>query len=206
MAAQSDDTQEIIRATKQVLNNCIVSSDINVDTLPFFDVDYLFIALRAKSVGEKVNMNFVCLNKREDGSDCKGKFPVELDIQNIEVYRTPDHTLDIKMNEKLIFKMKYPTYSVVKTLSDKSDVFENSIKLIAACIDKIFHNDQFYNSKDFSPEELQAFIENLTQEQFTRLENFVKTIPIFSIKAEGTCPKCGKNHNVRYNDFVNFFR
>jgi hypothetical protein len=129
IAAKSDDTQEIIKTTKQVLNNCLIDSDINVDTLPFFDIDYLFIALRAKSIGETIKMNFLCLNKTEDDKECRGKFPVELDIVNVEIYK-PEENMEIRFNDNLIFKMKYPNYGIVKALSDKGDLLDNSIKLI----------------------------------------------------------------------------
>lgn len=205
MAVKSDDAQEIIRATKQIINNCIISPEINIDSLPFFDIDYLFIALRAKSIGETIDVNFICQNDL-DGNKCGGKFTVPIDISQIGVENNDKSRLDIKFHDDLIFKMRYPSYSVMKLIDDKADQLETKIKIIMACVDKIFTRGQYFTNKDFTPAELQDFIENLTQEQFEKLTDFVATFPSFYAKGSGKCLKCGKEHNVRYKDFINFFR
>lgn len=205
MAAKSNDANEMLKTTKQVINNCILSPDINVDALPFFDVDCLFIAMRAKSVGEAIEVNYICQNRVED-QQCGSRFPVKIDISNVEVNKRDDISSEIKFNDKLIFYMKYPGYSVIKLLNDSDDSLEKKIKIIAASVDKIFANEQFYTSKDLTPEELQNFIEGLTQQQFEKLAEFVGNFPSFFVKAEGKCPKCGKEHVVRYTDFVRFFQ
>lgn len=206
MAAKSNDLQEIVKTTKQVVNNCILDDGVNIETLPFFDMDYLFIALRAKSIGEKIEINFICKNKAEDGSICNGQFPVEIDIANVSIDKRDDIAADIEFNSDLIFKMKYPSYSIIKTLDSKDDGLENKIKIIIASIDRIFTKGQYYTTKDFSTEELQNFIESLTQEQFNKLSEFVSNFPSFYVSAEGNCMKCGKHHSVRYKDFIRFFQ
>jgi hypothetical protein len=205
MAVKSNDAQEIIRATKQVITNCIISPEINVDTLPFFDIDYLFIALRAKSVGETVELNFICQNQTEAGK-CGNKFPVKLDIANIEVSNNDKSALTIKFYDDLIFTMKYPSYSIMKSLDENADKLDNNIKIIASCVDRIFTKGQYYTSKDFTPEELHNFIENLTQQQYQKLEEFTQNFPSFVVKASAQCNKCGKQHTVRYKDFISFFQ
>lgn len=205
MAVKSDDAQEIVRTTKQVINNCIISPEINVDSLPFFDIDYLFIALRAKSIGESIEVNFICQNMVEN-EKCGGRFTVDIDISKIGVDNNDNSQLDISFHDDLIFKMKYPSYSVMRQLDEKDNQLDTKIKIIAACIDKIFTKGQYYTSKDLTPNELQEFIENLTQQQFNKLEEFTSNFPSFYAKGEGKCPKCGKEHSVRYKDFVNFFR
>lgn len=205
MAVKSDDAQEIIKTTKQVINNCILEPQLNVDNLPFFDVDYLFIALRAKSIGESVEVNFICQNE-VDGNKCKGRFPVNIDIANVEVEKRDDITQDIKFNDDLIFKMKYPTYAVLKQLNEGTDKLENAIRIITASIDRIFIKGQYYTSKDMTPNEMYDFLEQLTQEQFNKLQEYINNFPSFHVVGEGTCKKCGKTHNVRYKDFVRFFQ
>lgn len=205
MAVQSNDAKEIVNTTKQVINNCLLTESVNVDALPFFDIDYLFIALRAKSVGETVTVNFICNNKVED-KECKGKFPVDIDIANVAIDKNPEISMEIKFHDDLIFKMKYPSYSLVRLLDDKADPMENKIKIIAASVERIFNKGQYFTTKDFTPEELREFIENLTHEQFKKLDEFVNNFPSFYIKAEGKCIKCGYQHSVRYKDFINFFR
>lgn len=205
IAVKSNDANEIIKTTKQVINNCLIDSDINVDTLPFFDVDCLFIAMRAKSVGENVEVNYVCQNDTETGK-CGGKFSVKIDISNVEIDKKDDVKSDIEFNSNLIFKMKYPTYSVIKLINDDDDSIEKKIKIISASIDKIFIDGSYYSNKDMTPEEMQSFIENLTQEQFNKLSDYVSNFPSFFVKGHGNCIKCGKEHEVRYKDFVRFFR
>ena len=205
MAAKSNDATEILKTTKQVINNCILSDNVNVDTLPFFDVDCLFIAMRAKSVGESIDVNYIC-QAQVDGQQCGGRFPVKIDISNVDVEKNEDITSEIKFNDNLIFYMKYPSYSIIKLLNEDDDSLEKKIKIISASVDKIFANGQFYTSKDLAPEELYDFIENLTQEQFGRLTEYTSNFPSFYVKAEGTCEKCGKSHTVRYKDFLRFFQ
>lgn len=206
MAAKSNDANEIIKTTKQVINNCLLDSDVNVDTLPFFDVDCLFIAMRAKSIGESIEVNYICQNNKEDGTQCGSKFPVMIDISNVEVDKNENIKSEIRFSDNLIFYMKYPGYSIIKVLNDNDDSFEKKIKIIMASIEKIFNKDQYYSTKDFSTEELQSFIEGLTQEQFNKLAEFTSNFPSFYVKAKGKCIKCGKEHEVRYKDFVRFFQ
>jgi hypothetical protein len=206
MAAKSNDANEIIKTTKQVINNCLLDNDVNVDTLPFFDVDCLFIAMRAKSIGESIEVNYVCQSAKEDGTPCGSKFPVNIDISNAEVDKDENIKSEIRFSDNLIFYMKYPGYSIVKVLNDNDDSFEKKIKIIMASIDKIFNKDQYYSTKDFSTEELQSFIEGLTQEQFNKLSEFTSNFPSFYVKGKGKCIKCGKEHTVRYKDFVRFFQ
>ncbi len=206
MAVKSNDAQEIIRTTKQVIKNCIIEPEINVETLPFFDIDYLFIALRAKSVGESIELNFVCQMLDETGTKCGSKFPVILDISNIDVENLDKTKMDIKFHDDLIFKMKFPSYSVMKSIDENSDSLETKIKIIASCVDKVFTKGQYYTSKDFTPDDLQSFIENLTQQQFQKLEEFTQNFPSFTVVGNGKCKKCGKEHNVRYKDFISFFQ
>lgn len=205
MAVKSNDANEIIKVTKQVINNCLIDSNVNVDTLPFFDMDCLFIAMRAKSVGENVEVNFVCQSDIETGK-CGGKFAVKIDISNVETERKEDISSDIQFTNNLMFKMKYPSYSIIKLLNDNDDSLEKKIKIIAASIDKIFFDGNYYSNKDMAPEELTKFIENLTQEQFNKLSEFVSNFPSFHVKGKGQCTKCGRVHEVRYKDFVRFFR
>lgn len=205
MAVKTNDANEIIKTTKQVINNCLIDSNINIDTLPFFDVDCLFIAMRAKSVGESIKVNFVCQNSVENAK-CGGKFEIAIDISNVRVEKKEDISSDIEFNSNLIFKMKYPNYSVIKLLNDNDDSLEKKIKIIVASIDKIFANGTYYSNKDMTPEEMYSFIENLTQEQFNKLGEYVSNFPTFYVDGRGKCPKCGYNHEVRYKDFVRFFQ
>ena len=205
MAIESKDNENIIKTTKQVINNCIVSGDLDLEKMPFFDVDYLFIALRAKSIGENIETSYVC-NNVVDGNKCGGVFEASIDISNCVIEKKDDITMDITLSSKIAIKMKYPSYSIMKMITGNESNFQKKIRVISSCIDRITSGDKTYSSKDYSKEELVEFIEGLTSEQYVKLENFVDNLPSFVIESEGTCPKCGFKHEIKYKDFTRFFQ
>lgn len=205
MAAASDDEGEIINTTKQIVKNCIVEGKINVDTLPFFDIDYIFTALRAKSIGEKIETLFTCNNVIEDGSECKHSFYADIDISNATI-KNLDVEKNIDLSKDIKLKMRYPTYSTIRSIELTSNPLEAKIKIIAGSIDLIIQGDKVYSWKDYSKEEMIQFVEGLTQEQFKKLEEFVENFPSFHVDVIHTCGKCGFTHYLEYNDFTDFFQ
>ena len=205
MAIESKDNENIIKTTKQVINNCIVSGDLDLEKMPFFDVDYLFIALRAKSIGENIETSYVC-NNVVDGNKCGGVFEAVIDISKCIIEKKDDIAMDITLSSKIAIKMKYPSYSIMKMITGNESNFQKKIRVISSCIDRITSGDKTYSSKDYSKEELVEFIEGLTSEQYVKLENFVDNLPSFVIESEGTCPKCGFKHEIKYKDFTRFFQ
>lgn len=205
MALASNDDNQIIDTTKQIINNCLLTKDIDVDKLPYFDIDYLFIALRAKSVGETVDVNFICNHKPDNENKCGFVFPVKIDIANVMVHNMSNSKV-IKLSDKLVANMKYPTYATMKRHMTKEDNLSRKIKIIASCIDYMIDDKQTYTPKDYSKEEFEEFIENLIEEQFERLDEFVSDLPYFVVKAQHVCPKCGFEHKIQYRDFTSFFR
>lgn len=205
IAAESNDVEEIIKTTKQVINNCLVDKDVDIDKLPFFDVDYLFIALRAKSISESIEVKFTCNAIDNQGGNCRHVFEADIDISKATVYKNDvPNIFDLDKGTKV--KMKYPSYSIMKSLNENDNALENKIKVVTACIDQIIQKDKVYSSKDYGKKELQAFVENLTEENYKKLELFVDNFPYFAVNVEKKCPKCGYLHDIRYTDFANFFR
>lgn len=204
IAAESKDDNEIIRTTKQVINNCVVSGEVNVEKLPFFDIDYLFIALRAKSIGDTVDVKFRC-NAITDEGTCGNTFDAKIDIANVEVVKDETVTKDIVLDGKTKIKMKYPSYVVMKQIAEEKIPIEKKIIVMVHSIDQIIENGKVYTSKDFTPMELKAYIESMTQEQFRKLENFIDKLPNFVITADAQCDSCGFQHKLRYDDFSSFF-
>lgn len=205
IAVESKDQSTIIQTTKQIINNCLIDNDVNVEKLPFFDVDYLFIALRAKSVGETVSVNFIC-NMYTDGAKCGTMFPVDIDISKCEVIKKDGISNVVKITDRVALKMRYPGYEVMKRFNESEDSFTKKIKIMAASIDQIVEGDRVMSYKDFSREQLEQYIETFTEEQYKKLEEYVDNFPSFVILAEGTCPKCKFEHKLRYSDFTSFFR
>lgn len=205
MAIQSDEDLEIISTTKQVINNCILTEGIDVDKLPFFDVDYIFIALRAKSVGESLDIKFTCNMPDENGNSCNTVFDAKINITNVKLKEPQSSSLNISLSNGMTVKMKYPSYTMMKIINEDEDVMTKKIKLIASCIDMIVDGEQVHTIKDVTQNELAEFIESLTQQQFKKLEQFVDNLPSFVITTQATCSKCGFEHHLEYDDFTSFF-
>ena len=187
MAAESNDDQEIVSTTIQVIKNCIIEGDVVVEKLPFFDIDYLFIALRAKSIGESIDMTFVCNNVVEDEGMCGHRFEAPIDIAKVTVNIDDSISKDIKLSNTISLKLKYPTYSVMRMIKDDDDIIERKIKILVNCIDYIVDKEKVLSSKDYSKEELRAFIENMTEEQFSKMDPFISNFPSFSVNLEKEC-------------------
>jgi hypothetical protein len=204
MAVESDDTNEIINVTKQVINNCIVDGNVNVETLPFFDIDYLFIALRAKSVGEAIEVKFTCNNYVNDNI-CGSVFPAQIDIGNCEIVKddTIKNVIDVGKNIKL--KMKYPNYTTMKMILENDSVLNKQLHIIAGSVDQIIDGDKIHTSKDFTKQELLEFLENLTKEQYNRVVEYIENFPSFVVRANAKCNKCGFDHSLTYDEFSSFF-
>lgn len=204
MAAESNDVNEIIRTTKQIISNCVIEGDVDVDKLPFFDIDYLFIALRAKSISESVEVRFTCNHVKPDGEVCKNKFESQLDIAKAEIIK-PDTSMVFEMGGRVSVKMKYPSYSIMKVIDEKGNPLERKINIIVNCIDQIVKGEKVYSTKDYTKEDLREFVENLTEENYKKLEGFTQNFPSFVIKFDHTCNKCGFDHHIEYTEFDNFF-
>lgn len=204
MAAESKDPMSIINTTLQVIGNCIVEGEVKLNQLPFFDIDYLFIALRAKSIGEKVIVNFRCKHDPGTGT-CGNVFPVDIDVANCKVIGMENKQPMVKLGGDITIKMKYPNYVMMKAIDASDNALEKKIKIIAGCIDTIYKRDTVYNARDFSKEDLRGFIEGLTEEQMKKIEEFTGEFPSFVVTGEGVCPKCKFNHHITYRDFEAFF-
>lgn len=205
MAAESGDNDDIINTTIQVINNCLIDDSVNITKLPFFDIDYLFIALRAKSVGESIDIKFTCNNKLEDGSTCGHIFPAKIDISNCKLDKDESIEDTIKLSGTMSVKMRYPTYSVMKSLIETMKDIDKEVHIIANSIEMIQDKDSIYTLKDMTKDEMIQFVESLTQEQYKKMENYVDNFPSFLVTAEADCPKCGFHHNLEYRSFESFF-
>ena len=204
MAAESDDIEEVVRATQQVLNNCILTKGVDVEKMPFFDVDFLFIALRAKSVSETIDLEFTC-NAVVDDQKCGTVFPGDLDLTSCKIVKDKQITENINLGNVSV-KMKYPSYSIMKHLDAGEQVLDRKIKIIAACIDMIVRGEEVYTRKDFTVKELSDFVEELAEYQYSKLENFIDNFPYFVVDIEVMCPKCKTKHRKEYRDFSAFFQ
>lgn len=203
MAMESKEVSEIVKTVKQVITNCIISGEVNIDKLPFFDIDYMFIFLRAKSVGETVEVNLTCNNVVDD-KVCNNVFPALMDIAKVEIETPEGISDDIKLSPQQGVKMKYPNYNQMKHIEAGNEI-DQVTNTIVNSIDYIYDAKGQYSWKDYSKDELKNFVEELTEENYKKLQTYVENFPTFLVKMEATCNKCGFHHTVRYSDFYDFF-
>jgi hypothetical protein len=203
IAMESKDFDEIINTVKQIIGNCLIKGKVDIDKLPFFDIDYMFVFLRAKSVGDVVEVNLTC-NNIVDDKICGNVFETELDIGKCEVVHTEGITNDIKLSGHQGVKMRYPAYTTMKRM-EQSNAVDMKTNIIVNSIDYIYDKDGMYSWKDYSKEELKEFVEGLTEENYNKLQDFVDNFPKINAILESTCDRCGFHHKVRYSDFYDFF-
>jgi hypothetical protein len=204
MAMESDDKETIERNIRQVLTNCTVTEGINVDSLPVIDVEFYFINLRARSVGEIVSNKYVCTNV-VDGEECKNKMEVNFNLLDIKVDIDPNSKEIIQINDKISLKMKYPEFSLVDKLSKKDSAVDIAFEVVIDSIEYIFDGEQYYYAKETPRTELMQFIESLSQEQFSKLEEFFNNLPKLNKKVEMKCGKCGFDHTISMEGLESFF-
>ena len=207
MAAESDDPKETIRAIRQVVQNCVLD-EIDIDSLPMFDLEWLFLNLRARSVEEVVQLKYKCNNKvkNEEGEEVKCTGLVEYDLNLLEVQPTlnPEHNKKIQITENLGIYMKYPSFELVEKYEDKSEN-EVVMDILVDCIDYIFDKEQIYYAKDNSREELQEFVDNLQQKDLEKIKKFFDTVPELKKELHFDCPKCGYKDKIVIKGLQNFF-
>lgn len=206
MAADSNDPTEIVNTVKQILTNCIID-DVNLDKLPFFDVDYLFNMIRAKSISERIEIELRCNVENAEGQTCGNIFDSEIDLTKAKIVKDDNIVQKISLGNNVIIKMKYPSYSDIRTLNENQDAIDIKIDLIVKCVEYIAEGDNLKSpNKDFTLEELRSFIENLPVDSFKKLEEFVDNFPYFVIEHEAKCTRCGFIHKNMYRDLENFFQ
>jgi hypothetical protein len=204
MAMEADDKETIEKNIRQVLTNCTLTEGIVIDKLPVIDVEYYFLNLRARSVGEVVENKYVCTNE-VDGTQCGNKMAVKFNILDVKVEFDPESSDEIKINEKIVIKMKYPEFSLVKKLSDKESAVDVAFEVVLDSIDYIFDGEQYYYAAETPKAELMEFIESLNQEQFSKLEEFFNHLPKMNKKIEMKCSKCGFDHTISMEGLESFF-
>jgi hypothetical protein len=196
MALESGEQKDIIKAVKNTLKSCILS-EIDINQLASFDVEYLFLQLRSKSVNEF--MTFMLGHENEE--ECDNKTEISIDIDSIKI-ECKDEDKIVKIDDKLGFKMKYPTIDTGLKFKEGSDL-EKSLAMIYECIEFIFDEDNVY--EDFTKEELEEFIEKLSSTQLQRLIDFFENMPKLQKKVSYKCKKCGKKEEHTFEGLNDFF-
>lgn len=202
IALESEDSKEITTAVKTVIQSCILSKGIKVETLPTFDIEFLFLNIRGKSVGEEIEVNIICPD------DNQTQTKVSIDINDIKVQRDDNHTNKIKIDDTIMMQMKYPSLEQFIqnnfNFSDKN-AMDQSFELMASCIDQVFTEDDVWAASDCTKKEIKEFIESMNSTQFKDIEKFFETMPKLSHKVKVTNPKTKVKSEVVLEGLASFF-
>ena len=203
LAMESENQKDISRAIKEVLKACI-KSKVKVELLPTFDIEYLFLNIRGKSVGEEVEVTVTCPD------DEKTEVDITIPIDEIKIQKSKDHDDTIPLDDTLTMKMKYPSLDqFIQTNFDvsgsKGTQLEQSFDLISQCIDSIYSDEEAWTASEFSKKELNEFLEQLNSSQFQAIERFFETMPKLSYDIAITNPKTKKKSTVTLEGLASFF-
>ena len=203
MAMESNESDVIETNIRQILQNCSVT-EIDIDSLPLIDIEYYFLNLRAKSVGEIVESKYKCENVVND-KVCGNMMETQFNLTDIKVEMPKEMNDLIPITDKVGIKMKFPDYSVINSIRKTETITDIAFELILDCIDYIYDEDNLYYAKESSKEELMAFLESLTKEQFDKVEEFINNLPKLEKTIEIKCSKCGFDHRINVEGLDDFF-
>ena len=202
IALESEDNKQITTAIKTVIKNCIITKNIKVESLPTFDIEYLFLNIRGKSVGEELDVNIIC---PDDGET---EVPVKINLDDIKVQKSEEHSNRIKIDDTIMMEMKYPSLDqFIKNNFDfdNKNAMDQSFELIGSCIDKIYTEDEVWATADVSKKELNEFLESMNSSQFKDIEKFFETMPKLSHTVKVTNPKTKVESEVVLEGLASFF-
>ena len=202
LALETEETKDISTAIKTVLKNCIQTRGIKVENLPTFDIEFLFLNIRGKSVGEEVEVNLIA---PDDGET---QVPVTISIDDIKIQKTKGHTNKVKLDETLVMEMKYPSLDqFIKSNFDFTEEvnMDQSFDLIASCIDKIYNEEEVWSTADCTKKEVKDFLEQMNSMQFKEIEKFFDEMPKLSHSVTFTNPKTKVESTVVLEGLASFF-
>ena len=204
LALESEEVKQLTSAIKQILKDCIITKGIKVEELPTFDIEYIFLHVRGRSVGEAIELIITC---SDDGTT---EVPVKVFIDEIQVQKDPDHSTDINLGDGLVLRMKYPSLNeFIQNNFDFSsnDVssIERSFDIVSSCIDMVFNADESWAASDCTKKELNDWIETLTSQQFKEVEKFFNTMPKLAHTFKVTNPNTKEESEVTLEGLTSFF-
>ena len=202
LALESEDTKQITTAIKSVIKNCIQTKGIKVEALPTFDIEYLFLNIRGKSVGEEIEVNVICPDDEET------YVPVTINIDDIKVLKDESHNNKIQVDTNIVMEMKYPSLDeFIRNNFDFSEdtTMEQSFELIASCVDKIYTEEEVWAAGDVTKKELMEFLDQMNSTQFKQIEKFFETMPKLSHTVQIKNPNTGVESEVALEGLSSFF-
>jgi inorganic pyrophosphatase len=208
MAAETDEVKTVLDVTKQIINNCVLN-DIDVEELPTFDIENLFLNLRSKSIGEVIVLKYKCNNnildeEKKEEKVCGNLVQINLDLNEIKPTHDEKHNKKIEIDETIGIVMKYPNMKTIEKF-DISNEMESTIKTIISCIDYIYDKENIYYAKDTPKEELIEFIESLQTRDLQKIKNFFDTFPKLQKEILFKCNKCNYEEKLLVEGIESFF-
>ena len=202
IALESEDNKQITTAIKAVIKACVLTKGIKVEALPTFDIEYLFLNIRGKSVGEELEVNIICPDDKET------TVQTTIYLDDIKCIKSEEHTNQIKLDDSIMMEMKYPSLDeFIKNNFDfdEKNQMEQSFELIGSCVDKIYTKEESYAASDCTKKEMNDFLESMNSQQFKKIEEFFTTMPKLSHTIEVTNPKTKKKSEVVLEGLASFF-
>ena len=202
IAMETQDTKQIARAVKDVLSKCILTKGIKVDKLATFDIEYLFLNIRGKSVGEHIEVMVTCPD------DEKTQVPMSINIDDIKIKKEKDHSTDITLDDTYTLRMKYPSLSefIKNNFDSMTDMkVEDTFELISSCIDQVYSDEETWSHQECTKKELSDFVESLNSSQFKMVEGFFTTMPKLSHIVKVTNPNTKVDSEIKLEGLQSFF-
>ena len=203
IAQQSEDLMIMIDTLKNVIKECTLDK-IDVDKLATFDIEYIFTQIRAKSVGETVDLIVQCDEDHGEQNE-KARVKLVIDLATIEIEKDPKHTSKIDLFGEVGMVLRYPTIEIMKRMEKAEDNLESIFQIVADSVDYIYEGEDIFYAKETPREEILQFLENLTSDQFAKVNEFFTTMPRIKKDIEYKCPLCGKEHKKTLEGLQSFF-
>ena len=208
MANQGEELDNVVDTIKQVINNCVLD-EFDIDSLPLFDIEHIFLNIRARSISEIVNLQYKCNNtvaneETKEEKECGNVIKIELNVLEIEPIKQEGHSNKIEITEKMGVVMRYPSFETIKKFNAEDEA-DSIIKITVDCIDYIYDPDSIYYAKDFTEDELVEFVESMQAKDLEKIKFFFDTMPKMKKDVDFKCNKCGYEEKIEIEGIQNFF-
>ena len=206
MALQGGEAKDMIRGLKEIINNC-VDKDLKIDTLPPFDLEYIFLQLRARSVGDVIPINYSIPEEMCKDGKTECKFEVELNLDDIKVQKNKNHKDLIDLTNTIKLKMRYPSMEASATMAgvEGTEVVDKTFDIIGQCIEYIVDGEEMHNLSDYSKKEADDFLNSLSSQHFKEIQTFFDTMPKLKHEITAKCKVCGKENERVLEGMGDFF-
>ena len=203
IAKESKDPDDIKNAVLQIINNCCLE-DVDVTKIPLFDIEMIFIKLRAMSIGESVQLEFLCKNE-VDGVECDTTTPYTLNLDKVKYVMPEGQDDKLMLTDKIGLKLKYPDLGISFDVEDEDNLYDVALGVLFNNVEYIFDEENVYKPQEYTEKEFETFVESLTLDKMKQIQNFFSNAPRVVLEDEVECVKCGFMHTIHSEDLLSFF-